>query len=140
MNKECKFIFNGQSYYIGTIVKINEQYQGQVMFNSVLKFTGYNFYEDVYCFSSLQDCWEIYKLSDEQIKLYVSEILKECVTEQHNKSAHVAYVEGIVSAWIWYILIMFFALFLNGVENVIIIWCITTFVFFYWRHYKIKGG
>lgn len=139
MNKENPFIFNDRPYYVGTIVSINEAWKHKVGFNSILKFVWYNSDEDAYCFTTLQDNWNIYKLSNEQILMYVESILNDNKMEVKNQDINPQYIDGIVSAWIWYILIMLFAVFLQGVTNVILVWVIATIIFFNWRQNKIKG-
>lgn len=135
------FNYHGKRYNIGTIVKINENGKKYCGFNSTLKFTGYNISDDLYCFSSIYDMWKVYKLSNNQIGLYVDDILVECRCKVNDhKKSYAKYIDGIVSAWIWYIIIMFFALFLKGIENILLTWIVSTFIFFRWRHQKMNGG
>ena len=135
------FKYNGKYYGVGTLVKIKDINKQHCGFNSILKFTGYNLNDERYCFRSLYGAWTIYKFSNEEIALYVQEILEEGNLELENKKTiHPQYIEGIVSAWIWYILIMVFALLFKGIENIIITWIVATFIFFRWRHHKINGG
>ena len=140
MNKTIPFIFNNGEHYVGTIVSINDAYKQNFRFNSILKFIGYSLEEDAYCFTTLQDNWNVYKLSEKQIRIYIKDILKEGQTEFKNENIDPQYIDGIISAWIWYILIMFFAVFLRDVQNIIAVWLVATFIFFSWRHKKIKGG
>ena len=140
MNKTSPFIFNGKLYYIGTVVKVKEGFEQYFKFNSMLQFTGYIIDEKAYCFSSLQDKWEVYRLSSRQVSEYIDKVLQANVVEYNDNKENIQHIEGIVSAWIWYILIMFFALFFKGVGNVIMTWLFATFIFFSWRHRKIKGG
>ena len=140
MNKTSPFIFNGKIYYVGTIIRIKEEYKQYVGFNSILKFSGYIIDENVYCFSSLQDKWKIYKIPSNQIAQYIENILSEGVIEDADKRIDPKYIDGIVSAWIWYILVMFFAVFVKEPGNTITVWILATFIFFRWRHIKIKGG
>ena len=140
VNQTDLFIFNHAHYYIGTIVKIKREYQHTCRFNSTLKFTGYIISENVYCFSSIHNPWDVYRLSREQIDLYIDEIIKSGVGVDNQKTMDPKYIDGILSAWIWYIFIMVFAICFNGIENVILTWCAATFIFFNWRHKKIKGG
>lgn len=140
MPETHKFTFNGKVYYIGTIVKINEEYQKHTGFNSFLKFIGYNASSQTYCFSSLVNNWDIYNLFDEQINLYIDKVIKEEEKYCEKTECNPKYIDGILSAWIWYILFMFGALFLNGRLNIIIVWCLSTLIFFSWRSKKIKGG
>lgn len=140
MNKESPFILNGKIYYNGTVVKIKKEYIKYVGYNTVLKFAGYIIQEKMYCFSPMQNQFEIYKIPGEQIYNYIEEVLSEGTIKKVYKRVDPKYVEGIVSAWIWYILIMFFAVFLKNIGDIITVWLLTTFIFFSWRHRKIKGG
>lgn len=140
MNRTSLFIFNGRSYYVGAKVKIKEEYIQHCRFNSILQFTGYIIDENVYCFSSVQNHWEVYRWSSEQVSLYIDAVLINGVAEHGSERTDAKYIDGIVSAWMWYIFIMVFALFFNGVENIIITWCVATFIFFQWKNKKIKGG
>lgn len=140
MNQTSPFIFNGNIYYPGTIVKIKEECRQFVGFSSMLKFTGYIVDERVYCFSSLYDTWNVYKMSSKQISEYIKSISSKGEARHNEKKVNPEYIEGIVSAWIWYILAMFFFMFAKELGNVITGWCFATFIFFRWRHKKIKGG
>ena len=140
MNKTTPFIFNNSLHYVGTIVAINDEWKQKFRFNSTLKFIGYNSDDCTYCFTTLQDNWNIYKLSEEEIQMYIKSVLQDAVIERTNENIDPKYIDGMASAWIWYILIMFFAIFLQGIGNVIVVWVVATFIFFNWRHKKIKGG
>lgn len=140
MNKTSPFIFNGKIYYVGTIVKIKKEYHNNVGFHTVLKFVGYITEENAYCFSSLQNKFEIYKISADYISKYIENILENVAIEENDKRADPKYIEGIVSAWIWYILVMFIAIFAKDPVNSIMLCVVSTFIFFIWRHKKIKGG
>ena len=140
MNKTTPFIFHNSLHHVGTIVAINDEWKQNFRFNSTLKFIGYSVDDCKYCFTTLQDNWNIYKLSEEEIQIYIKSILQDGAIELKNENFDPKYIDGIASAWIWYAIIMFFALFLQGVENVIGVWVISTFIFFNWRHKKIKGG
>ena len=138
MNQTNLFIFNGSIYYPGTIVKIKEEYRQFVGFSAVLKFTGYIVEEKVYCFSSLYDVWGVYKMSSKQISEYVEAVLSEGTIEDKSKRRDPRYIDGIVSAWIWYIFAMLFFSLAKDPADVIIGWGLATFIFFRWRHNKIK--
>ena len=143
MNQTRPFVFNGMFYYVGSIVKIKEEWQKNFKFNTTLQFSGYIEDERIYVFSPIQDRWTMYKLSIEQISQYIERVLNsntEYNNSINNKMVAPQYIDGIVSAWIWYILIMLFAFFFQGVENKIMAWSIATFIFFNWRNSKIKGG
>jgi hypothetical protein len=140
MNKDVPFIFNGKNYYTGTIIEIKEELQQHVNFSLKLQYIGYITEKKTYYFSSLYDNWQVYNIPKEQLCMYIKNILYEGKIENKNQTLDPKYIDGIVSAWIWYILIMFFSLFFRGVENIIITWCVATFIFFSWRSKKIKGG
>ena len=104
------FKYNGTQHYVGTLVKIKDTNKQNYGCNSILKFTGYSD-DNLYCFRSLYDTWTIYKLSNAEISSHVQEILKEGTLEwEDEKKIKPQYIDGIVSAWIWYILIMVFSL------------------------------
>lgn len=140
MNKTSPFVINGEFYYVGTIVKIKKEYHNNVGFHMILKFVGYITEERAYCFSSLQNNFEIYKIPVDDISKYIENILSSGEIEENDKRVDQKYIEGIVSAWIWYILAMFVAIFAKDPVNIIASWVLSTFIFFRWRHKKIKGG
>jgi hypothetical protein len=90
----------------------------------------------------LYDCWSYYDISEEQLENVVEKIIKPYTTNSNmcSKAESLKYTEGIVSAWIWYLLIMLFAIFLKGIENIIGIQLLATFVFWTWRNKKLNGG
>jgi hypothetical protein len=142
MNKNY-FHFNGNQYYTGTVVAIKEEAKQHVGFCSMLKFVDYNIENDLCNFVSLYDTWHSYTLTDEQLKLYIEYVAKAYVATTRYEQTHKVepkYIDGIVSAWIWYILIMIFALFLKGIENVIGLWSLASIVFWSWRCNKMNGG
>ena len=134
------FIYNGKQYFIGTIIEINTTYQSYCGFHSKLQFQGYNTIDNLYYFSSLYDSWEIYKFSYSQVSLYIEKILITESLRFNNKTTKSEYIDGIISAWIWYILIMIGALFFKGIGNILITWIFTSWIFFTWRYKKINGG
>ena len=140
MHKDIPFIFNGKKYYTGTIIETNEDLRQFINSSSKLQYIGYKAEEKAYYFSSVYDIWKIYKVPKEQLSNYINNILYEGEIKNANYIIEPKYIEGIVSAWIWYILIMFFAFFFKRIIYVIITWCLATFIFFNWRSKKIKGG
>ena len=137
------FYFNKKKYYAGTIVKIKEESQQYVGFLSTLQFINCDVENDLYNFVSLHDKWKRYVLTKKQLESYIEYVTKSYVdTMQYNQTNKIdpKYIDGIVSAWIWYILIMVFALFLKGIVNTVVLWLISTVVFLNWRHNKINGG
>jgi hypothetical protein len=139
MNTLHPFVFNGKYYYAGTIVEIYSEYVQQFKFNSILKFVGYNISENAYYFSSLYNVWDIYKLSYEEISIYIHQVLQENQI-QYDNHVNENYIDGIVSAWIWYILAILFSLCLQGIGNVICALVFATVIFYHWRNKKIRGG
>jgi hypothetical protein len=95
---------------------------------------------DLYCFVSLHDIWKQYKISSQQILLYVDYIAKGVlVAENSNKTLDVKYVDGIVEAFTWYIIIMLCAIFIKGIFNVICVWVVASIIFLNWLRNKING-
>ena len=135
MNNTVSFIFNGQTYYVGTIVQVKEEWKQNFKFSSILKFTGYNIDEHVYCFTTLQDIWTIYKLSEEQIQLYISHILQYGENKIESNEIDPKYIDNIVSAWIWYIFLMGITLIFNGS---LAYWTVISIIFFMHRNKKLK--
>lgn len=133
------FIYNQIKYHNGTIVEIYDQYTHYFKFNRILKFTGYNAKDNLYYFTSMHDTWAIYAMTAQQILLYIKEILEYPVVMQENK-INPNYIENIMTAWIWYILIFILSLCAKGIGNVILGCVASTIIFFSWRHKKIKGG
>ena len=136
------FNFKGKKYGAGTIIKIYKNAEKYFKFNSMLKFKRYNSNENLYCFTSLYDTWQEYKMTDIQLNVYIENVVKECIWEtsyRETETIDPKYIDGILSAWIWYIIIMFFALFLNGIGNKIITLVIISIIFWSWRKKKING-
>jgi hypothetical protein len=135
------FKFNKKYYYAGTVVKIRDGAEKHVGFCSMLTFIGYNTDNNLYIFQSFYDIWKRYEITEKQLEEYIEYVAKAyCAsTQNEKKEMDPKYVDGIVSAWIWYVLIMFFAFFVKGIENVILIWIAASVAFWGWRHKKIKG-
>lgn len=135
------FYFRGNNYGKGTIVKIYEEHKEKFKFYSNLIFEKYDKESGLYLFKSPYNHWEIFNISKNQIEEYIEEVVKPCCVAQVDMSTKVNpdYIEGMSSAWIWYILIMFFGLFLKGPINVVSTWVLASIVFFTWRHKKING-
>ena len=140
MNKTVPLIFNNKYYYYGTIVKLKTESQCSFGFNVTLRFIGYDEERKLYSFSTIQNGLKIYSLSYDEIMIHVSQIVNEVTSPINDKHIDPNYIEGMFSAWIWYILIMIFAFFFKGIEKVMITWLIATLIFFSWRQNKIKGG
>lgn len=135
------FYFRGNNYGKGTIVKIYEEHKEKFKFYSNLIFEKYDKESGLYLFKSPYNRWENFNVSKDQIEEYIKEIVKPCCITQADTRQKVDpdYVEGMASAWIWYILIMVFGLFLKGPVSVIGIWTLASVVFFSWRHKKMNG-
>lgn len=139
MNKKNSFIFNGKVYYIGTIIKINEDYKKYFGFNSRLKFSGYIIQENACCFTSLYNALDVYKISNKDIMKYTEGIVEEVVMDTSVTTIDPKYIDGIVSAWIWYIIAMFFSLAFKNIFDTLLVWTVSTLIFFNWRNKKIRG-
>lgn len=135
------FYFRGNNYGKGTVVKIYEEHKEKFKFYSNLIFEKYDTESELYLFKSLYNCWEIFIIPKNQMEEYIEEIVKPYTTDQVNMSIKVDpnYIEGIFSAWIWYILTMVFGFFLKGSINVVSTWILASIVFFSWRHKKMNG-
>lgn len=140
MNKTDAFFLNGKYHYIGTVVNIKEMQKQYFGFHSILRFVEYNEFDNFYYFSSLYNEWEIYKLSKEQINMCFENVVEEGAVELDDGKIKPEYIDGIVSAWIWYILIILFALCLKNIGQVVMTLLFSTIIFFHWRHKKINGG
>ena len=135
------FYFKGKMYSRNTIVKIYQKYEGNFNFYSYLKFYKYDDFENVYYFSSLYSEWEMYKIQEDKLCEYVEEISVPYYMEVDSvKKVSPNNLEGMTTALIWYILIMFFALFLKGAHNIICLQILSSYIFFSWRHRKMNGG
>ena len=135
------FIFNKNKYYTGTIIEIQNDKKEFFSFNKTLKFSRYDNYCNAYCFTSLHDIWTEYKIQAENIELYINKILVEVKKDEDNcNKTNPQYIDGIIVAWSWYVILMFFSLCLSGVSTKILALIGTTVVFFNWRNKKINGG
>ena len=138
--KKNYFTYNGVRYYPGTIVELKEERKKDFGFCSYMKFSRYDDDSNKYCFTSLHDIWKQYFVFEDQIQICVNSILKtNLMPESTNEKIEPKYIDGIVEAWTWYIIIMFFALFIKGIGNTILIWVLTSIIFFNWRYNKING-
>ena len=134
------FYFKGQQYAEKTIVKIYENQKNNFGFYSHLVFNGYDDKTKLYHFCSLHDCWKQFVMTENQLEESIEKV-DVSYTPQINTEPKVQqnHIEGIVSAWIWYILIMFFGLFLKGPLSVLVVWILASVIFFTWRYKKING-
>ena len=134
------FIFDNVRYCHGSVIEIKEEYQKNFCFCARMRFLQYNPQTQLYYFVATNNPLNIYTIADEQLTIYIKKITYR-VVEQKNTELKLdpRYIEGIVSAWTWYILIMCFAIFIKGAHNVIILWIVATYIFFNWRNKKING-
>lgn len=136
------FCFKNNKYGKGTVVQVREECKEKFKFYSHLVFEEYDNKNKLYCFKSLYDKWDSFEIPRSQIAEYIEQIAKPQYNIAQNDSPNKVnpnYIEGIVSAWIWYILIMIFGLFLKGPILTITVWTIASIMFFSWRHKKING-
>ena len=142
VNKMCDFFyFKGNVYSKGAIIQLKPEYKENFGFHSSLVFQQYDQQHDIYYFESMYDWSKIYKIEAKQLSTFVKDITPACRDIKGSSSkVKEDYIEGIVSAWIWYIVIMLFALFLKEPGTVIFTWISASFIFFRWRHIKLHGG
>lgn len=138
------FNFNNFQYGYGTIVKIYKNKRNHFGCCTNVIFEGYNRNNDrLYHFSSLHDKWDDYCMTKDELELYIEKIEHiGCNNDLQNdvKIIPPSYIEGIVDAWIWYIIVIFFAVFIKGIGSTIIIWTISSWIFWSWRKNKMNGG
>lgn len=135
------FMFKGRRYYIGTLIKINENQKENFNYYSIVEFIQYDDNNNLYCFNSPYEPLRMFKITDEQISIYIKEIINGVIDNPaNNNKTEPKYIDGMFNAWIWYILVMFFALFIKGIYNTIILWITASIIFFRWRNNKINRG
>ncbi len=135
------FCFQGKQYSQGTVVKVCENHKDKFRFYSYLVFESHDITNNIYSFRSLYNTWDIFNISTEQLNEYIEEVVVHNVSNQVDMYSKVdpKYIEGIVSAWIWYITAMIFGLFLQNITSMIGIWITASVIFFSWRRQKING-
>lgn len=135
------FYFNGKIYGIGTIIEIREEYNMNFKFHSILKFERYNMETNTYQFVAIGNGWDVFYIPTKDLTKYIQSITSASYDfYDDNKKTDPRCIEGITSAWIWYIIIMIFGLFIKGVGSKIIILVVASIIFFSWRNKKINGG
>lgn len=136
------FYFKGNNYGNGTVVQIYEKKKKEFKFYSYLIFEEYDNNNEMCRFRSPYNRWESFNISKNQLQEYIEKITEPyevVVKVDSHPKVNQEHVEGIVDAWLWYILIMFFGIFLKGIVNVIGVWILASVVFFSWRHKKMNG-
>ena len=135
------FCFHGKSYSKGTIVKIAEHHKDKFGFYSYVIFDSHDTTNNTYCFKSLYNAWDIFRISEDQLNICIEAVEANSICNQDDVDSTVnpKYIEGIISAWIWYIVAMISGLFLQNISNVIGVWVIASVIFFNWRRKKING-
>lgn len=133
--------FRGNSYGKGTVVKIYERHQDKFKFYSNLVFEGYDSKISLYNFKSLYNSWDVFYISKIQLEEYIEEIVEpHCGTQVcSSQKVEPNYIDGMASAWTWYIIIMLFGILLKGVISTVIVCVLASIVFFTWRRNKING-
>ena len=135
------FYFKGSFYEKGSLVHIHEKYKKDFKFCSCLVFEGYDEKTGVCCCHSMLSCWEKYEIPVDKLNDIIEDVTPAYKSKNNNSSSKIEdkYIEGMISAWIWYILIMVFALFAKDPGAKIYTWIAASFIFFYWRHKKKNG-
>ena len=139
---ENLFLYKGKVYESGAIVKIKEGKEDQFDFCSVLVFDRYDV-ESKYCvFHCIYDGWRVYNIHVLDLEIVIDSVVPAYSSTKKKSRYKVEekYIEGIVSAWIWYILAMLLGVVAKGIDNQILVWTAASFVFFTWRRQKLNGG
>lgn len=135
------FYFNGHVYESGTIVQLREECRQNFHYHSYLIFDTYDSKTQTYNFHSLYNCWDKCQIPARQFNHVIKSVTpSNSFNNQSSYKIEEKYVNGIVSAWIWYILIMLLGLFLKGPDNVILTWVAASVIFFTWRYRQMNGG
>lgn len=137
------FGYKGKTYYVGSIVRLYQNVSLNYKCITTLKFVEYDKQVQLYYFESLYNCWDRFAMTKEQVESDIEEIVVPYTVD--NLKIQSPYVEpqcidGIVSAVIWYILIMLFAMFLKGAWNVIGTQIVASIIFWRWFYKKRNGG
>lgn len=135
------FKHNEKEYGIGTIIEIKKNKTYIYKFGTHLVFEGIND-DGTYCFRALYDKLLRFDLSQDDLNSHINNITKgTAITDlsENNMIMNPNFIDGIVEAWTWYILIMCGAFFLNGFTNVIGLQVLASIIFWSWRAKKMKG-
>ena len=134
------FVFKGNRYLTGTVVKIHDKKRKKFEYNAYLKFIKICD-KQCYKFCALHNCWEIFTLTQSEIDMCVEKVVTpinlenvtfKSVTETHD-------IDGIVPAWTWFILALIASLLMAGMINKLLMPITAFSIFVIWRHNKIKG-
>ena len=136
--KDSYFKHNGITYGIGTIAKVYDNQMKNLKFSSMIKFVGYDSKDKLYYFVSIYDQWKKHGLTIENIELYIEKIVTPCYLDYIQKNESVDYdnIDGIASMVTWYAIIMIGAVIF---KHRIVIWMLTSFIFFKWLQEKRNG-
>ena len=117
--------------------KLKEQYKKKYDFNTCLEYKKVDYEKNAYYFGSLYSPFENYYITEAELVDCIETIKTPClkITAKSNEIPE-QYVEGIVSAWIIYIFVMVFALFIKGIFGVITTQVVATIIFNKWRKKK----
>ena len=130
------FVYKGKKYGVGTVVKTRPEMAAYTHWRDVLKFVGPSrSFEDRLFFGELQKWYCGCHIPENEIELYIEEILEAHPIDPPPKKQKPMYIEGEFEAWIWYILLMLIGTIFKG--NVLW-WIFITYVFWDWRQGKIK--
>ena len=136
------FYFKGLLYRGAPIVQVKDEYRKDFKFNTYLVFEGYDEKNKICHFHYLHNVWEKYVIPVDKLDIVILNVTPDCNYGKKQSPIKVEekYIENIVSAWIWYLLAMFLAVFLKDLSDVILAWTTASFIFFRWRHIKMNGG
>lgn len=121
------FVYNGQKYYTGTVVKLRSGKTGSFI-----------------CRIAERD-WSVFRVDGSRMVIPSEHIQSTIVsiTDQVNKNVHMpvqktfkdSEIDGLALGWVWYIFLMAISTLFKG--NVCF-WIAISILFFAWRKKKIK--
>lgn len=137
------FYFKENIYGNGTVIQVTEKYKEKFKFNLNVVFEKYDEKNELVYFRSLYNNWDNFSVTTDQLNECIDKVVEPrsiVIQTNSHKKIEEQYIDGIVSAWMLYIIVMFFGMFLKGALNVIVAWTLASVIFFRWRHNKINGG
>lgn len=134
------FNFKGNIYCSGTVVKIYDDKINKFNFSRYLKFSQFDENENKYKFHYINNCFEKYSLSEDELKVYIESIVTAYAPSLPKESnVESKDIDGIIPAWTWFVLALIGSLFIQGIANKILIQVIAICLFTAWRENKKKG-
>lgn len=134
------FNYKGKSYGLGSIIKIydnkskNYKFKTYFVFDDVIS-------NNIYRFRALNDNLEYFNFTNEDLDACIEKVTREepVINPNVNKNVSANYIDGIIEAWTWYILVMIGSFFLKGIGVIIGLQIFASIIFWYWRNKKMRG-